>query len=1073
MAVSDGLGGLVQSGDGDDVTVAGSACAACGTALRPNSKFCSECGAAASAGSKPAEYKQVTVLFADVVHSMDIAAAVGAERLREMMTELVGRSTEVVGRCGGTVDKFTGDGIMAVFGAPVALEDHAFRACLAALGIQQEARQLAAEVARRDHVDLALRVGLNSGQVIVGEVGSSSLGYTAIGEQVGLAQRMESVAPEGGVMCSESTARLVESAVLLGAREMVHIKGVDNLVPARRLLGTATDRRSAGTHESALLGRQWEMDALTGMLDRAVSGHGCVVVGVGPAGIGKSRIAVEIAAIATSRGVRVVTTYCESLTSTIPFRVIARFLRAVLGIADLDAAAARERLRAQVDQADPEDLLLLDDVLGIADPDAAVPEIDPDARRRRLTGLISTLLLARTAPSLLIVEDAHWIDEVSESLLADVLTVIRQTPCLVLITTRPDYQGALTRIRGAQTIALAALSDSESAALTTELVGTHPSVTEIALRITERAGGNPFFTEEIVRELATRGVLNGDRGAYICSVDAAELSVPPTLYAAIAARIDRLDPTAKRAVNAAAVAGSRFDGDLLRRLGVDAAFDELIRAELIDQIRFTAPEEYAFHHPLIRTVAYESQLKSDRAELHRRLAAAIEARDPESADENAALIAEHLEAARDLPAAYGWHMRAGAWLTNRDIDSARRSWERARLAADSVPDDDGDRTWMRIAPRTLLCATAWRVHESISGIRFEELRELCTATGDKASLVSGMAGLVMEHVLHARVPDASALASEYMALLESIGDPTLTVGLSFAAIIARCEAGEPVDMLRWSQTVIDLAGGDPSKGNLVGASPLATALAWRGLGRWWLGRPGWRGDFDQAMGLGRAADPMTHATVIAYIYGPAIPLGVLLPDDRALRDISEALCGAERFGDDVALASVRLAMGLALVHRDSPDRERGLEVLAQVRDMCLHEQFTLTEVAIADVYAAVETARRADPEDALRRLQAVLDELFDQRQTWCIPATGNFVETLLSRGSEGDLEKAERAVDRLAAAPTDAVWPPRDIMVLRLRALLARARGEDAEYRHLVERYRELARSLGYEGHMAWAQAMP
>jgi class 3 adenylate cyclase len=1025
------------------------------------------------AGSKPAEYKQVTVLFADVVHSMDIAAAVGAERLREMMTELVDRATKVVRQYCGTVDKFTGDGIMAVFGAPVALEDHAFRACLAALGIQQEAKQLAAEVARRDRVGLALRVGLNSGQVIAGEIGSGVFGYTAIGEQVGLAQRMESVAPRGGVMCSESTARLVENAVLLGEREMVHIKGVDYLVPARRLLGIATEVRTVGSHESALVGRQWEMDALTGILDRAMSGHGCVVVAVGQAGIGKSRIAVEIAAIAKGLGMSIVKAYCESHTSAMPFRVMARLLRAMLGVADLEAAAARERLRAQVDQADPEDLLLLDDVLGIADPEAAAPDIDPDARRRRLTGLISGVLLARTAPTLLVVEDAHWVDEASESMLAEVFTVVRQTQSLLLVTTRPDYHGALTRIPGAQTIALDALSDSESAALTAELVGGHPSVTAIAAQISERAGGNPFFTEEIVRDLAARGVLEGDRGAYVCPADVGELSVPPTLHAAIAARIDRLDPTAKRALNAAAVAGSRFAADLLRRLGVDEAFDDLIKAEFIDQIRFTAPEEYAFHHPLIRTVAYESQLKTTRAELHRRLAAAIEELHSQSADENAALIAEHLEAAGDVHAAYGWHLRAGAWLTNRDIDSARRSWERARLAADSLPDDDAGQTAMRIAPRTLLCATAWRVHENISGTRFEELRELCTAAGDKASLVSGMAGLVMEHVLHARVREASVLASEYMALLESIGDPTLTVGLSFAAIVARCEAGEPVDMLRWSQTVIDLAGGDPMKGNLVGTSPLATALAWRGLARWWLGHAGWRGDFDQAVEMARAADPMTHATVIAYKYGPAIPLGVLLPDDRALRDVSEALRAAERSGDDVALASVRLAMGLALVHRHSPDSERGLEVLAQVREMCLHEQFTLTEIAIADVYAARETARRGDPEDGLRRLEAVLDELFDRRETWCIPATGTFVETLLSRGSQDDLKKAERTVDTLAAAPTDAVWPPRDIMVLRLRALLARAHGDDAAYRHLVERYRVLARSLEYEGHTAWAQAMP
>jgi adenylate cyclase len=184
------------------MTVAALVCGSCGTELPPDSKFCNECGAAVATATTPAEYKQVTVLFADVVHSMHIAAAVGSERLREIMTELVDRASAVVQRYGGTVDKFTGDGIMAVFGAPAALEDHAFRACLAALDIQAEAKRLAVEAQERDGVELHLRVGLNSGQVIAGEIGSGALGYTAIGEQVGMAQRMESAAPPGGVMLS-------------------------------------------------------------------------------------------------------------------------------------------------------------------------------------------------------------------------------------------------------------------------------------------------------------------------------------------------------------------------------------------------------------------------------------------------------------------------------------------------------------------------------------------------------------------------------------------------------------------------------------------------------------------------------------------------------------------------------------------------------------------------------------------------------------------------------------------------------------------------------------------------------
>ena len=180
------------------------ACSVCGTEALDDARFCHGCGSPVGPSEAAAEYKQVTVLFADVVHSMDIAAAVGAERLREIMTELVKRASVVVQRYSGTVDKFTGDGIMAVFGAPVALEDHAFRACLAALDLQAQAKQLAVDVNERDGVDLQLRVGLNSGEVIAGEIGSGAGGYTAIGEQVGLAQRMESAAPPGGVMLSES-----------------------------------------------------------------------------------------------------------------------------------------------------------------------------------------------------------------------------------------------------------------------------------------------------------------------------------------------------------------------------------------------------------------------------------------------------------------------------------------------------------------------------------------------------------------------------------------------------------------------------------------------------------------------------------------------------------------------------------------------------------------------------------------------------------------------------------------------------------------------------------------------------
>ena len=1057
------------------MTVAGFVCGSCGTGLREHAKFCDVCGAPVAALTNSAEYKQVTVLFADVVRSMDIAAAVGAERLREIMTELVERSAAVVRRYGGTVDKFTGDGIMAVFGAPAALEDHALRACLAALGIQDEATRLAAEVERRDSVDLHLRVGLNSGQVITGEIGSGALGYTAVGEQVGMAQRMESVAPPGGVMLSESTARLVEGAGVLGEPEVVRIKGADDPVPARRLLSVA-QRRWIDRVESTFVGRRWEMSTVAALLDQAISGKGCVVGVVGPPGIGKSRTVRETTALAMRDGIAVFTSYCESHTTDIAFRAVAGLLRAALGISELDQVAARARVQCQLPDADSEDLVLLDDLLGIADPTGALPQIDPDARRRRLTALLNTASLARSSPAVYVIEDVHWIDEASESMLADFLSIVPRTRSLVLITYRPEYEGVLAHTHRSQTIALEPLEDSQIAALAAELLGGHPSVTGVADIIAARAAGNPFFAQEIVRDLVERGVLGGQRGAYVCDGELAGVSVPATLQAAIGARIDRLDPRAKRTLGAAAVIGSRFSPDLLAALQIEPVLDDLLRAELIDQIVFTPRAEYAFRHPLIRAVAYESQLKSERAQMHRRLAAAIEAREPQSIDANAALIAEHLEAAGDRHAAYQWHMRAATWATNRDIAAARLSWERATRIADALPVDDPQRAAMRIAPRTMVCGIAWRVYEHVAGARFDELRQLCSAAGDKASLAIAMAGLVMDHTYKDRMREASQLASEAMALIESVGDPTLTVGLSLASIYAKIMNAEWPEVLRWSQRVIDLAHGDPSKGNLIFGSPLALAFAQRAIGRFCVGLRGWRDDLRQGLAMARSADPMSYATVVAYVYFPGIPFGVLGPDDSAVREIEDALRIAERSGDDFALAVARVTLGVALVHRPAAtDCDRGQMLLAELSEVFVRRGHLLGELPIVNVYSAREKARCGDRDEAIPLMRAAVDHRFREGRllAYGIPATGVLVETLLDRGAEGDVAEAEAAIERLAAAPSDDGLVVRDIWLLRLHALLARAHGDEGAYGDFRDRYRDMARTLGFEGHIAWAEAMP
>jgi class 3 adenylate cyclase len=1049
------------------------ACGSCGTDLRDSAKFCDECGAPTSVPGDGAKYKQVTVLFADVVRSMDIAATVDIERLRQIMTDLVERSAAVVQRYGGGSVEYTGDGLMALFGAPVALEDHAFRACLAALAIQEEANRLAADVQRRDGVALRLRVGLNSGRVIAGEMGSGSLGYAATGEPVGYAQRMESVAPPGGVMLSESTARLVEHTVLLAEPEWVRIKGAEDPVCARRLVAISPRHSQSTRAEAGLVGRGWEMAALEAMVERTIGARGGVVNVVGPPGIGKSRAAREVAALAASRGVEVFWVFCESHAGDIPFHVVAQLLRTSTGVAELEGDAARMRLRARVPDADPQDLLLLDDLLGIADPDVALPPIDPDARRRRLTAMINAASLARTEPALYVIEDAHWIDAVSESMLADFLAVIPRTPSMVLITSRPEYAGALKGLHGSQTIALAPLADWDTATLLRELLGSDPSVAELAAIIADRAAGNPFFAEEMVRELVQRSVITGERGSYVCRVNVAEVSVPATVQAAIEARIDRLTALARRTLNAASVIGARFGAELLVALEIDAAFDELLGAELIDQVRFTPSAEYAFRHALIRAVAYESQLRSDRAEWHRRLAAAIQASEPGPVEENAALIAEHLQAAGELHAAYGWHMRASAWSISRDVGAARVSWERARQIADALPGDPGQLS-MRIAPRTMLCATAWQAratHESQG--RFEELRELCTECGDKVSLAIAMTGPATELMYAGRPREGSRLASEQMALLESIGDRNLTIGLAFVAFANWFASGAFDEILRWSQTVVDLAAGDPTIGAGFGmGSPLAIAVAFRGVARYWLGRPGWRQDMHDAIALARRSDPTTLALVFTWTYGVAICYGVLTADDFALQTIEDAVETAQKGSSDLAVIFAEYGLGVTLLFRDATsDRHRGLELTLQAREWQRLRIPSL--VPVADLFVAREWARRGDHDAAIPVMRKAVDVLDKSGQVgYGVWGTSALVEALLGRGAEADMTEAQEAIGRLADLSAGEDLVMLEITLMRMNVLLARARGDDVGYRNLAGRYRAMAESLDFEGHVDWAKAM-
>ena len=580
-----------------------------------------------------------------------------------------------------------------------------------------------------------------------------------------------------------------------------------------------------------------------------------------------------------------------------------------------------------------------------------------------------------------------------------------------------------------------------------------------------------------MRDLAERGVLRGKRGAYVAAAGGAEVSVPATLQATIAARIDRLDPKAKRTLSAAAVIGSRFDLELLTQLGVDPVIPDLVAAQLIDQVKFTRQPEFVFHHPLIRAVAYEAQLKSDRAELHRRLAVAMESRDPASADENAALIAEHLEAAGELRAAYAWHMRAGGWSNSRDISAARISWERARRVADALPADDPERTAMRIAPRTALCASTWRAGLGVADTGVDELRELCRRVGDDVSLAIAMYGQVMALSFEHRHRESSVLASEQIRLIEESPDALRAVGFIHGAVLAKLCAGEAVEAYRLAQWSIDLLGGDSVKGRTARfGSPLAVSLFYRGLAGCSLGRQNWRDDMRSGIAMQRSVDANGVALLslisLAHRFGTLS--GALLPDDDALEETADALRIAEERGDDVALDFAHVAHGLVLSRRaTAAEREVALGLLRHGRD-AVARRGNLVTATWTDIRIAELTAEGGEVQGAIESARSIVDQLFENGEMFVRgAATAALVETLLGRGSDTDVLEAAAAIERLAAVPTDPGFVLNEIALLRMRALLARAHGDDTAYRDYRDRYRAMATSLGFEGHMAMAEAMP
>ena len=693
------------------------ACPGCGAEAAPGARFCERCGAALAAADErrdgpgrdsytprylaerilkersalEGERKQVTVLFLDIKSSVELSGGVDAEAWHHILDQFFRIAASGVHRFEGTVNQYTGDGIMALFGAPLAHEDHAQRACFTALHLQEELRRYTDDLRRTRGLNVMVRTGLNSGEVVVASIGDNlRMDYTAQGHVVGLAQRMEELAEPGRAFLAGATATLVEGFFDLRALGDFSLRGVREPVGVYELLGLgATRTRLDASRErgfSRFVGRHEEIARLDLALVEARRGHGQVLGLIGDAGVGKSRVFHEFVQRCRAQGTPVYTAHAVSHGRRVPFLPVLELLRGYFGIAEQDDdAEARRKIAGTLVLLDPEferSLPLLFEFMGVTDPQRQAAKLDPDTRRRRLFRLLEKMLgtASQEQPAVILIEDLHFIDRGSEAFLAHLAGSSASKRMLLLTNARPEYTAPWSDAPHYHELRLAPLAADTAAELLADWLGDDPSVRELASRILARTAGNPFFLEEVVRALAEAGALEGERGSYRLLRPGEEIHVPDSVHTVLASRIDRLGEAPKQVLQTAAVIGERFSDGVLRHMldlreaDVTASLRRLLATELVRELSPYPTAEYGFRHPLTHAVAYRSLLFHRRAELHRAVAEAMIELGATALDDRAALLAHHWEAAGESVDAARWHRRAALWVGLSDPAEALRHW---------------------------------------------------------------------------------------------------------------------------------------------------------------------------------------------------------------------------------------------------------------------------------------------------------------------------------------------------------------------------------------------------------------
>jgi class 3 adenylate cyclase/tetratricopeptide (TPR) repeat protein len=779
-------------------------CESCGQLNEPTSRFCGNCSAALAStpaypdqswqhrlkvlNAKGGERKRLTVLFADIRNSTGLIDSLGDPELgMERLQPVLSLMNEAVHRYEGVVNKSQGDGVMALFGAPRPHEDHAVRGCLAALAIQQAMMQL-------NDPALKVRVGVHTGEVIVQAI-ENSIGrtYDAAGANVHLANRLEQMADEGGILVSRNTYAEAKQFVEVESLGVQSIRGIATPLEVLKLKGLRHAPSSgvfrSGSRLSPLTGREDQLSALMHELENTIKGDGRVIGVVGEAGIGKSRLCFEFAENCRVKDIRVFEARVLAHGRATPFQPVLELLRDYLGIREIEPSdVLRRRVieRLASISTSEQTVSVLLEFLGLADPSRPAAKLDSKARKIQLLEFVRTLTraTAQSTVTVVLIEDLHWIDAASEEFIEALADAVAGTTTLLVLNFRPGFTAHLMQRSHYRQIIMQPLAPAQAQQLLVDHFGKDSSLALLARNIIERAQGNPFFIEELVNALAERGDFEGERGAYRLKGGIEPIPLPTTVQAVVAARIDRLDEATKQVLETASVVGREVSLSVLERVtglpqvDLSEAIWNLRQAELLYDVPPFDKGNLAFRHPLIQEVAYRSLLNQRRRNLHSSVADAIDAIFKERPEEQASLLAYHLEQSGQMLKAAQHNMRAAVWIGANDPAQALRSWKKVRELLLDQPASQTNNYLLMMACGQIV-NFGWREGMSANdaNVYFEEAKQLALTLGD-------IRANALIHAAYGRILANGGSADEYVektreakAIADQGNDPSIQITL--------------------------------------------------------------------------------------------------------------------------------------------------------------------------------------------------------------------------------------------------------------------------------------------------------